>query len=306
MNFRQSSLIFAVVCTSVVSLISLSSCVTTRQQMNEEKGISDESASATSAQPQSNSVKSEDISKPDPVVQTFPPSPVAQTPPVTAPVPSNNNGDGKNQTVLVPATTAASTPTVATGSGGSYTMDEIRSEMARLTGKVDELEHEKQIREVERTEEQKKLQEKIATLEKQLQEKADASVPKIPEGKTPFEAGKDAYFNEHYEEAVVYLDKAISIKDTGKEAEEAFYIRGECKFKLKNYQAAIIDYSKFPEKFPKSSYHPKALLRIAESFDAMGLKDDGKAFYQNLVDQFPKTAEGKLAKKRLSAPAKKK
>jgi TolA-binding protein len=33
----------------------------------------------------------------------------------------------------------------------------------------------------------------------------------------------------------------------------------------------------------------------------MGRKDDAKAFYSDLQDKFPKTAEGKLAKKRLKA-----
>jgi len=41
------------------------------------------------------------------------------------------------------------------------------------------------------------------------------------------------------------------------------------------------------------------LLRIAESFEATGRKDDAKVFYSDLVEKFPKTAEGKIAKKKL-------
>jgi TolA-binding protein len=240
-------------------------CVTTRQQLNEERG-----ESTTSTAKPASSVQSEDLNpKSEPKLVQSPPA----TAPATAPVP-------------VPA--------------GSYTLDEIRSEMARLGGKVEELEHEKKLREEQRLEEQKKLQEKIAELEKQLKEQPPAG-PAIPEGKTPLQAGKDVYFNEQYDQAIPYLEKAVQIKDTGKEAEEANYLLGESYFRLKNYQKAIISYSKFPEKFTKSTYHPKALLRIAECFDGMSMKEDAKAFYQNVLDQFPKTAEGKIAKKRLAA-----
>ena len=78
-------------------------------------------------------------------------------------------------------------------------------------------------------------------------------------------------------------------------------MRGDCYFKKVQYNKAIVDFSHFPEKYQKSSYHPKALLRIAESFEAMGRKDDAKAFYSDLLEKFPRTAEGKLAKKRLKA-----
>jgi TolA-binding protein len=266
---------------SFAALVSLPACVTTRQQLNEERGLTSD-GSASSSTP--HSVASEDL------------SPRAE--PQTAEAQKSDAQKSEPQLVATPPT-QSSTPATVAPPAGSYTLEEIRAEMARLSGKVEELEHEKKLREEQRAEEQKKLQDKIAELETKLKETAG---PAVPEGKTPFQAGKDAYFNERFEEAIAFFDQALKSKDTGKEAEEAFYIQGESYFKLKNYQKAIVNYSKFPEKFTKSSYHPKALLRIAECFDAMGMKEDGKAFYQNLLDQFPKTAEGKIAKKRLAAP----
>ena len=88
-------------------------------------------------------------------------------------------------------------------------------------------------------------------------------------------------------------------QEKGKQVEEATFLRGEANFKKLQYNKAILDYSKFPEKFQKSSFHPKALLRIAESFEAMGRKDDAKAFYSDLLEKFSKTAEGKIAKKKM-------
>jgi TolA-binding protein len=297
MNPRQNPLLLILAVFSLFSLFALSACVTTREQMNRERGIGtqESGSSGNAASEPSSTVKSEDLNQNNPAPAPQAQSPVTQGPPATA-------GSVPAPAIVGPTPVPASPP--ASTSGGMYSIEEIRAEMARLSGKVEELEHEKQMREGQRTEEQAKLQEKIAGLEKQLQESQAPKGPALPEGKTPFEAGKDAYFNEHYDEAIAYLDKALSVKETGKEAEEAFYIQGESYFKLKNYQKAIVNYSKFPEKFPKSAYHSKSLLRIAECFEAMGMKDDAKAFYQNLVEQFPKTAEGKLAKKRLATKKK--
>lgn len=260
----------------VLSLVISSGCVTTRKQLNEERAVSNSEKS------NSNSVASEDLNpKAEPKLVQSPSSPPTTT----------------------PATQPAAQPVAPVYGGGSYSIEELRVEMAKLSGKVEELEHEKKLREDQRAEEQKKLQEKIAELEKQLKEQAPAG-PVAPDGKSSFQAGKDAYFNDRFEEAIGFLEKSLASKETPKDTEEATYLLGESFYKLKNYQKAIVAYSQFPEKFTKSSYHPKALLRIAECFEAMNMKEDAKAFYQNLVDQFPKTAEGKLAKKRLSqAPA---
>ena len=61
-----------------------------------------------------------------------------------------------------------------------------------------------------------------------------------------------------------------------------------------------MEFSKFPEKMQKSPYHPQALLRMGESFEGLGMKEDGRAFYSDLVEKFPKSPEAKAAKKRLS------
>jgi TolA-binding protein len=176
--------------------------------------------------------------------------------------------------------------------------DELRAELAKTTGRVEELQHEKELKEKTHADEIRKSEERIAALEKQLKE-FTPDTPKVPEGKTPMEAAKDAYAAANWDEAIVFFSQVLGTEEKGKVAEEATYLRGESYFKKLQYNKAILDYSKFPERFPKSSYHPKALLRIAESFDSMGRKDEAKMFYTDLAEKFPKTAEGRIAKKKL-------
>jgi TolA-binding protein len=275
-----------------VSLIcgSLFACITTREQLNAEKGISSDGSGSTaeSAAPTEGDVKSEDISvkssqAPEVVKNAEPVQAAPQTAPAMAP--------------------AAATPKQSTKSqpdASNYSAEELRAEVARLTGEVEESEHNKQLSEQAHADAEKKDQERIAELEKKLKE-LQPDAPVVPEGKTAFVAGKDAYLANHCDEAIPFLSQSIAKSDASKEAEEATYLRGECYFKKAEYNKAIVDFSHFPEKYQKSSYHPKALLGIAESFEAMGRKDDARAFYSDLVDKFPKTAEGKLAQKRLKA-----
>ena len=246
-------------------MLTLNACVTTRAELNEKKAESPE-VGVTGSLPES-TVKSEEIQKD--AKQAIPE--VVSKPEVPASVPASSS------------------------EAGSYQVEELRAQVASLTGKVEELEHEKQINDSTHAEEVKKLQAQIEEMEKKLKTNEG---PAVPAGKDAFEAGKDAYFAEHYAEAVEFLDQYLK-DEHAKSVEEATYIRGEAQFKLKNYKKAIIDFSTFPEKYQKSSYHPKALLRISESFEEMGRKDDAKAFYSDLAEKFPKTAEGKLAKKRL-------
>ena len=198
-------------------------------------------------------------------------------------------------------------PLIPVPANSQYGIEEMRAELAKLSGKIEEMEQEKKTQETAHVEEQNKLQAKIDELAKQLKEKEEQNNgPVVPEGKTPLQAAKDEYFAGNHEKAIQFLDPFLKNNDSGKDVEEAIFVRGESYFKLKQYKKAIVDYSKISEKFPKSKFTSKALLKIAECFEAMEMKEDAKAFYQDLFDKYPKTVEGKLAKKKLSGKTSKK
>ena len=255
--------------------ISINACVTTREQLNEERGIHADEEEAPARSSSNRAVQSEDLP---------------------------THAKTEAEVIKRPATAGqdAPVPPVApvARDASTYGAEELRSEVAKLTGEVEEMKHDKELSEKGRVEGSKKDQDRIAELEKKLKE-LQPDAPKVPEGKTVLEAGKEAFTSDKYDDAVLFMSQVLEKSDTGKEAEEATYIRGESYFKKQQFNKAIVDFSHFPEKFQKSPYHPKALLRIAESFEMMGRKEDAKAFYSDLLDKFPKTAEGKLAKKRL-------
>jgi TolA-binding protein len=297
MRSHTKCLVSGIIC------LALSACITTREQLNAEKGIG-QTAPTDSGAPTTGDVKSVEltpkISAPEVVKTSTPNAPV--TAPLTSATTAQTaaNTSGGSPMVLAPVVTKPKPAATPLSDLSSYSAEELRSEVANLSGKLEENEHNQQITEQVQAENAKKAQARIDELEKKLKE-LQPDAPTVPEGKTAFEAGKDDYIANNYDEAIVFLSQALAKSDTGKEAEEAIYLRGDCYFQKKQYNKAIVDFSQFPEKYPKSSYHPKALLRIAESFEATDRKDDAKAFYSDLLDKFPRTAEGKLAKKRLKA-----
>ncbi|MBC7396754.1 MAG: tetratricopeptide repeat protein [Bdellovibrionales bacterium] len=275
---------------------SFTACVTTRDQLNEERGIhADNEESAPSRAAPTHSVQSEDLPTRGRGAETE----IAKRPETA---PDKNDANISSRPATAPGPYSPPAPQAAVPApardASTYGAEELRSEVARLTGEVEELRHEREINEKGKSEEEKKAQARVAELEKKLKE-LQPDTPKVPEGKTPLEAAKEAFSSDRYDDAVLFASQVLEKSDTGKEAEEATYIRGEAYYKKQQFNKAIVDFSHFPEKFQKSSYHPKALLRIAECFEMMGRKDDAKAFYSDLLDKFPKTGEGKLAKKRL-------
>lgn len=187
---------------------------------------------------------------------------------------------------------------------GQYVIDEIKAEITQLTGRIEDLERaQKQKSALSEQEEIKKIESRLTSIEQnqtQLQEtlaKLEASTAvKNPE--EVFNHAKALYEDEEYEKAADAFGRYLKTPKV-KKPEEATYLKGECYYKLKQYKKAIVEYSKFPEKYTRSSKMPEALYKIGLSFEALGMKEDAKGFYQELVERFPKTPEAKKAKKKV-------
>jgi tol-pal system protein YbgF len=213
-----------------------------------------------------------------------------------------------------------SSDSAAASASSSYLIDELKAEIARLSGRIEDLERGKS------TEGSmpKLLESRIVELEKTQLEilerlkggkgkfppasgsSSSISEPAVSETSPSsgpsaglFDKGRAAHAAGKFEEAIESLDSYLVQSPKGKNVEEAIFLKGESLFLTKQYKSAIVDFSKISEKFPKSKRIPTALLKIGQSFEALGMTDDAKGFYQELVDRFPRSTEAKKAKTRL-------
>jgi tol-pal system protein YbgF len=188
-----------------------------------------------------------------------------------------------------------------------YVIDEIKTEITQLTGRVEDLERSQKEMSSKsnagNSEELKKLEERVAQLEQMLA-KLQESIGKVQESaalKDPnevFNQAKAQYDKGEFEAAADGFGTYLKIPKV-KRAEEATFLRGESYFKIKQYKKAIVEYSKISEKYTRSTRVPEALYKIGMSFEALGMSEDAKGFYQELVEKYPKSPEAKKARKKV-------
>lgn len=190
---------------------------------------------------------------------------------------------------------------------GQYAIDELKAELTRMTGRIEDLER-AQAQGAKDTsnankEDVKKLDGRIAELE-QAQLAVLEAIKKLQNSAPPvdatdaFEKGKALFDAGDLSGAVEQFSSYLR-NPKGRYVEEATFFRAEAYYSTKDYKKAIIDYSKFTEKFKASKRVPTALYKIGLSFEALGMKEDAHGFFAELVEKFPKTPEAKKAKPRL-------
>lgn len=196
---------------------------------------------------------------------------------------------------------------------GSYLLDEVKTEITRLNGRIEDLERaqasassgngqasDEKIKQLEtRIAELEQAQITVLeTLKKMQASAATLSQAQAPDAESFLDQGKAQMAAKDLEAAIESFSKYLA-SSKAKKIQEATFLRAESYYGLKQYKKAIVDYSKFPEKFPQSRRLPESLYKIGLSFEGLGMKEDARAFFQDLVDRFPKSDEAKKAKSKL-------
>lgn len=192
-----------------------------------------------------------------------------------------------------------------------HTIDEIKLEITRMNGRLDDLERAHQVggSKFLNQEEAKKLELRISELEKtqaimiESIKKTQDSLMSVNETEN-FSKAKSQFESKNYNEAIEGFSKVMR-NPKGARFEEATFLRAESYFHSKQFNKAIVDYSVFTEKDPPSKYLLKSLYRIGLSLEGVGMKKEAKDFFQDLVERFPKSAEAKEVKAKLKIEGKK-
>ena len=70
-------------------------------------------------------------------------------------------------------------------------------------------------------------------------------------------------------------------------------------FSKKDFRTAILEYQKYREKNPKGKSFATATYKMGICFQELGMKEDAKAFYEEVISKFPKSDEAKKSRIRL-------
>ncbi|MCB0366753.1 MAG: tetratricopeptide repeat protein [Bdellovibrionaceae bacterium] len=75
----------------------------------------------------------------------------------------------------------------------------------------------------------------------------------------------------------------------------------EDSFDKKDWKAAIVGYQKYREMNPKGRKYASATYKIGVCFQELGMGNDARAFFDEVIEKFPKSSEAKQAKTRLKS-----
>ncbi|MGE0525805.1 MAG: tol-pal system YbgF family protein [Bdellovibrionales bacterium] len=187
------------------------------------------------------------------------------------------------------APAAASAPAPAPKPAiAAYRLEEYDEQMRHLHGRVDTVENMlAQLNAAEQGHREMKLQENQALEQK-------------------FIAFEDAL--KKLETQVLELSDQVSrlkptpapAVDTSEKARTSFE-QAEDLFTAKKWKESIVAYQKYRDKNPKGKQYADATYKIGVSFQELGMKDEARAFFDEVTTKFPKSKEAKKAKFRLNS-----
>ncbi len=169
---------------------------------------------------------------------------------------------------------------------------ELEEQIRALNGRTEVLENRLSMKGQETDREKKSLADQNAELYRKvnlLQEslgKMEQQISVLSTQMTVIEAQNQAQANSKSAPAAV-----TSRKNSFETAQD--------QFAQKEWKKAILNYEKYREESPKGKQIAEATFKIGVCFQELGLKDEAKTFFEEVVARFPKSEDSRRAKIRL-------
>lgn len=92
-----------------------------------------------------------------------------------------------------------------------------------------------------------------------------------------------------------------SAGDSGSGKSKTAYDEAEAQFGAKKWKEAIVNYQKYRDNSPKGKMYADATYKIGVCFQELKMKDEAKAFFDEVVSKFPGSKEAKKAAFRMKS-----
>lgn len=178
---------------------------------------------------------------------------------------------------------------------------DVEEDLRGLRGRVEVLEHQKG----------QSSQEADAAKKFAADQSADANkkILLLQEGlsnleKTVFQLNAEVNALRAEKAAMVAQATAAQAK-AATEAKKGSFEVGQESFDQKDWKKAILNYQKYRDENPNGKKFNEATYKMGVAFQELGMKDEAKTFYDELVSKSPTSNEAKKAKIRLKGLSKK-
>lgn len=160
---------------------------------------------------------------------------------------------------------------------------------------------------------------KIEALETQIQRERSANASNASKGSAALEA-RMSEMDKAYREEFVKLhgeidqlrgqasarasDEAASNASAAASKADPFKA-AEDKYEKKEYREAILDYERYRKANPKGKQISTATYKIGSAFQELGMGEEARAFYSEVIEKFPKSKDAGRASAKLKSLKKK-
>lgn len=107
-------------------------------------------------------------------------------------------------------------------------------------------------------------------------------------------------------QAAIQAGAASGASSSSGDKEKNTFPAAEAKFEQKAWRDAIFAYEEYRKNYPKGRQFVAATFKIGVCFQELGMNDDAKLFYEEVIGKAPKSKEAGYARSRLKALSKKK
>lgn len=197
-----------------------------------------------------------------------------------------------NESRQVMAQQVSSMQRASADSGNRFA--DIEEQLRNLNGRVDVVENKQENNSLQR--DLKSSQEQNAALSKKV-DVLQESVTKMENMIFQLNAQVNALNASRAAEAAERTAK--DAEKTAKQARKDIYEVAQEFFTKKDWKQAILNYQKYRDENPKGAHFADSTYKIGVSFQELGMKDEAKTFYDEVVSKFPKSEEARRAKIRL-------
>jgi TolA-binding protein len=186
-------------------------------------------------------------------------------------------------------------------------LDKLKDELARLRGDLEVEQH--QVAQVEKTVEKLRADTdgRLAALKGAGALDEFEARKKIAALPNPEDAAAVVALGEREEQsgqrgvALEIFEHAVSRWPTDPKAAEAGLHAGRILLAQKRWRDAILALGRVAERHAKTEHAPDALVGVAQAMSELGMAEDAKAMFQQVIDKYPKAPAAKRAREALAA-----
>jgi tol-pal system protein YbgF len=114
-----------------------------------------------------------------------------------------------------------------------------------------------------------------------------------------YDTSMASFKEEKYGDAMKGFEALIKKYPNSDRSDNAQFWIGECYMGLKQYEKAILAYQEVIKKYPKGNKVPSAMLRQAIAFLEINDKTSTRLLLKRIVNKYPNSSEAQIAKKKL-------